>query len=199
MNINSDGSYEVLGWFRQLTSPQGDYIGSAPCEPREILNPSEFSNLNTQVGGVAKMAYDLGHRGLVGVDNFEVNKQNYEVVPSLTELNCRVPISGTAKIIADKLGAPFWINTNMECHELLLSIDDFQRVFRDHLLVEPRGFETEAKVLPQACRTFISKDGTPMVASSEFKALIVGPDQATCETLFLTLMNTGVIKVQKND
>ncbi|MBX7143281.1 MAG: hypothetical protein K1X79_02410 [Oligoflexia bacterium] len=178
MIVNANGSSTLEGCFAQLTGPDGDYRGSMPFDLAD-LGAEVRSDLQRQFKAVATLAHRLGHRGYIGVDFFVVKDAEGRAIPIMTEMNGRIPISGTAKIIADKLGASAWINVNLAApgHEPIKDIADFRRLFGDYAV--PNTDPTGCFVVPQAFRTLHGTDGK-IEPSCVLKALIVGPSAQAC-------------------
>lgn len=192
VRIESDGSYEILGWFKQLTDSEGNYMGSAKFAPEDSLTPEENGDLLLQIDEVVSYAHVAGLTGFLGVDFFSVETPSGKHEHYMTELNGRIPISGTAYIIAEKANAPSWINVNMETQIPICHIDNFLEIFGEYAYQAGDDLSSGPKVIPQAFRTFQSS--TAQLPSCGFKALIVGGTQQECEVLLNTLKKDGIIK-----
>jgi hypothetical protein len=177
MIIREDGSFSIEGYFCQITGADGDYRGSMPWNPEADLSEEALEQLSSGMEGIARYAYKSGLRGYIGVDFFVVKEPNETLSVVMTEMNGRIPISGAAKIIADKLQAPAWINVNLELPEPIYSYEDFNRQLGELAQLDPRGFG-RCQVIPQAFRTMY--DGERFQASRRLKALIVGPTKEEC-------------------
>lgn len=177
MVIRDDGSFSVEGYFCQITGADGDYRGSMPWDPGMELPADILEQLSRNMEGIARYAHDQGLRGYIGVDFFVTRNPAGEFGLVMTEMNGRIPISGAAKIIADKLQAPAWINVNLELPEPIYSYEDFTRQLGDLACDGPPSFD-RCQVIPQAFRTMY--DGERYQASGRLKALIVGPSQEEC-------------------
>jgi hypothetical protein len=188
MTMNKDGTYSTNGYFRQITGPEGDYRGSMPFDPRTEFPPTLVEDLESNLLGIARLARDYNLHGFIGVDFFIVEPApgQFEVV--MTELNGRIPISGAAKIIADKLSAPAWINVNLTLPEAIREYADFEAQMGELARFSPGDF-SECKVIPQAFRTMY--DGETVIPSSQLKALIIGPSQAACMACLEHLSERG--------
>jgi len=191
MVLNADGTYTVEGSFRQITGADGDYRGSMPFDPRADFPSGLVDSLEANLAGIARYAHELNLRGFIGVDFFIVESHpgNFEVV--MTELNGRIPISGASKIMADKIGAPAWINVNLDLPAVITSYEDFETQVGELSRFSPGDFSS-CKIIPQAFRTLY--DGDTMVPSGALKALIVGPSQAACMACLEDLSSSGLGK-----
>jgi hypothetical protein len=177
MIINDDGSHSVEGYFCQITGADGDYRGSMPWSPEADLPENILEQLEQSMRGIARYAFDRRLRGYIGVDFFVTKNPCGQFELVMTEMNGRIPISGAAKIIADKLKAPAWINVNLELPEPIYSYEDFTRQLGS--LANGTGSGSDrCQVIPQAFRTMY--DGEQYQASRQLKALIVGPSQQAC-------------------
>jgi len=182
MLLRSDGTFTIEGYFQQITGPEGDYRGSMPFDPNAELSPGAALDLERELGGIAAMAHRLGLRGFIGVDFFVIRDRLGDTHVRMTEMNGRIPISGTAKIIADKVGAPAWINVNLEAPEEIRAFDDFERLYGELARFQPGEFG-RCRIIPQAFRTIRGVDAAGdevLVPSRGFKALLVGPSAEAC-------------------
>lgn len=85
-------------------------MGERSLRPEEVIGVSAHTDLVAQVNGIIDYCHSLGLYGYAGVDFFCVKNSSGDIELFMTELNGRIPISGTAAIMARKLGAPAWIN-----------------------------------------------------------------------------------------
>jgi hypothetical protein len=184
VTIHDDGTFEVEGNFMQITGLDGDYRGSYPYSPEAEYGPKFAAELARQVRSVAAWLHSIGFRGRAGMDYFVVQNDSGELSVIMTEVNGRAPISGVAQVMAQKLGAPAWMNINVELPaELrgrpatLHSMDDFRDAFGEAAEFKPGDFSA-VRILPQAMRALHDEHGLA-VPSRKVKALIVGPNMDT--------------------
>jgi hypothetical protein len=191
--INTDGSFRTLGNYKQITGIDGDYIGSRPYDPNSEY--AEFSDrLHTNMETIVQYAMQNNHYGFAGVDYFAVKTPDGQIEFVMTELNARMPISGTAHIMAQKLQASAWINVNLEADKEIISFSDFEKMYSEHILTAndatllKNGQLNACKIIPQAFRTLQDNSGQ-IIPSAKFKALIVGPDIRSCERFLFSLQS----------
>jgi hypothetical protein len=189
VRIQQDGSYTVDAYFEQMTGSDGDYRGSCPFDPRAAFGLELESKLTKDIGRVVAWINSLGFRGRCGVDFFVVQDPQGSLQLLMTEVNGRSPISGVAKVIADKLGAPAWINVNVEAPSELNHMDDFRRIFGEYAEFTPGDF-SRARVIPQALRAMWGSDGL-VQGSTKAKLLLVGPSLQACQELREELSERG--------
>lgn len=108
--VNHDGSSEVITYTRQFTA-DGAYLGNECLTPSAETKPK----IDKMLAAVARMYNkELGYSGIFGVDYLLVRNASGEEVPVVIEANGR-PINSTyALIVAQKIGATYWINAKLE-------------------------------------------------------------------------------------
>ncbi len=191
MIVKEDGSYSIEGFFKQLTGTEGDYIGSVPFSPDLEFGSLLSEKLIQNLQGIVNFVHSIGVRGYIGVDFFLVQNDSGDIESVMTEVNSRIPISGTAMIMAQKLVAPSWINLNVESNFTITCIEDFYEQFGEAANFTPGDF-TKCRLIPQAFRTLVSED--TIIPSASFKALVVGPDPKACLEFVKELKSRGIAK-----
>jgi hypothetical protein len=117
---NIDGRYETRGWYQQNIGEDGAFLGSSPVElSPELLDLLEVTTAQVSAYCAANKLY-----GLAGKDLLVVKTPEGEIMPVLIELNGRPSSSENTHQVADKLGAPYWINLNMNAPMPVTSMDD---------------------------------------------------------------------------
>ena len=182
--ITTSDSHEVIGHFEQITTDEGEYLGNEPYYPDDEVR----EEIEEQVDRVAH--YNIrehGFRGIQGVDWFLINQAGEKRI-FIDELNSRPTANTPPVIIAQKLKAPHWINTNVYTDRPVYSIDDYiATVGRDFAYGKVM---VEGLVIPQSFRTLVTDSS--VIASSDFKVLILGRDQAHCHAIMDTLSARGI-------
>lgn len=187
--LRSDGTWELLGAFERITSGDGSFIGSRPIDLHERFGAKTVKDANVQFEAAVKFAYQIGLRGYLGMEFFVVrNGEKLESV--MIETNGRIPLIGSACIMAHKLAAPAWLDVNVTAREEIRSIDDFYRIFGEHAAFQPGDF-SKAKVILQASRTL--QGGELQLPSPQLKVLIVGESGAAAMGLLNQLRAEGRI------
>lgn len=180
---NSDETIDMIGHFSQITSETGEYLGNEPLHP----DSNQRRLIEEQINNVARYnIHENRYFGIQGVDWFLTRDQDGELMVTVTELNSRPTANTPPVIIAEKLGASHWINTNMYTNTPINSIDDYINIVGMY-----NAYSTPEKgmIIPQAFRTFVSRKET--IASSNFKALILGRDAQHCRKIMENL-NRGI-------
>lgn len=176
---------DVVGHFSQMTTDEGEYLGNEPIETTPEINQL----LKEQVLRVG--AYNMqenNYFGIQGIDWFLIEDAQGNLQVTVTELNARPTANTPPVIIAEKLAAPHWINTNLYTGRPMSSFEDFEKVIGSDLVWG--NPDTNGMVVPQAFRTMVRRDG--IVPSPNFKALILGKDAAHCRELMQSLIDRGI-------
>jgi len=185
---NKNGAINTIGHFKQLTSPEtGEYLGN---EPFNDIDEGMSAVVEEQVNRVGE--FNMTHNryyGIQGIDWFLMRGKDGAVNAYVVELNSRPTANTPPVIMAEKLHAPYWINTNVFTDQPIRSVDDFID------LVGPEyayGSPTEGgMVVPQAFRTIVRRKG--IEASPNFKILIMGSGPEHCREI-MQLLESKKIK-----
>lgn len=182
--ITNTNDHSIIGHFEQITTKEGEYLGNEPYYPTDSIR----SEIEKQVARVAE--YNMsehGFRGIQGVDWFLINQSGRNVI-YIDELNSRPTANTPPFIIAQKLGAPHWINTNVYTDKPIYTIDDYiSLIGRDLAYGE---LMKEGLVIPQAFRTLVTD--SQVFASPDFKILILGRDRKQCHDIMEQLSKRGI-------
>lgn len=190
---------KVIGHFRQITTPDGEYLGntSLPIDSNLNGNIRFTSQIRTLIeNNIAKIAlYNIqenGYYGIQGADWFLVLTNNDKLKIFIDEVNARPTANTPPVIIVDKLkkigrfSNPVWVNTNCYQDKPIKKIDDYIKLVGKEL-----AFGTnDSFVLPQSFRTLITGDN--IIPSADFKALVIAENQQTCEQTLSKLQDNGI-------
>ena len=189
---HKNGKVDVVFHSEQITSPEGEYLGSRPL----ISKDYEMTKLLTDV--LRKEAekvgrYNInenGYYGIQGIDWFIVENGS-KIEYYLTELNSRPIITTPAMIVAQKLGFPNWINTDVTVESPIRTIKDYrEEVGRMH--TDPRNLRTgRGIVVPIAFRTLTTSRGE-QIPSTQFKVLVCGRSHAECENIMADMVKNKI-------
>ncbi|MDP3758802.1 MAG: hypothetical protein Q8Q86_03710, partial [Candidatus Daviesbacteria bacterium] len=125
--------------------------------------------------------------GIQGVDWFLVRNRTGKVESYVVELNSRPTANTPPVIIADKLGADHWINTNVYTDRDIFDIEDYFAVIGRDLAL---GSIEEGLVIPQSFRTLVTERA--VFPSPNFKIMILGRNEKNCDGIFDKLKARGV-------
>lgn len=175
-----DGSISIVGHYGQLTTDSGEYLGNVP------YTPDDTARILIEAQARAVGSYNIRkheYYGVQGVDWFLIKLPNGQKAVYVVELNSRPTANTPPQIIADKLDAKAWINTNVFTDIPVTDIDGyFDVVGRDLAYGEP---ERAGLVVPQSFRTLRTDSGDH--PSGNFKVLILGGDPEHCARIQNTL------------
>jgi hypothetical protein len=185
----SDGTWESYGIFKQYTNDKGEYLGNEPIVQAD-LDTAQKGLIEAEVEKVARYNIDENrYFGLQGVDWFLIKRQDGTIACYIVELNARPTANTPPLIIAQKLGATFWLNIN--CFPAnrdfpIHTIDDYIHIVGKDLADGENG----QLVIPQAFRTFRTTDR--LIPSPDFKAMIIGRDRQDIAQIVLELHRRGI-------
>ena len=190
--VNQDGSYNVMHYYQQITD-EGIFLGSAPL----FLEAQDRALLENSMALVADHCRSLNLFGLVGVD-FMLVQEGDKLVPYLYELNGRPSSSAVAHRLADKLGAPYFINTAFKAVSAEVnSIADFERLLKSNpLTADLFDGEHERVVLTAPYAVWnLNEEGQPVLEQGhhKFKAMVVSHrSQEHCREARQRMIESGV-------
>jgi hypothetical protein len=193
MQLNSDGTAHVRGYFEQIVGPAGDFWGSCAFDPLKKFGPSMKAELDRQFHAIARYAREqLDLYGLVGVDFMIIQRPDGKIRPVMIELNGRPPISACSHIVGtEKLKAPFWVSRYMWTPNNLHSAADFEAVVTVNGKNYARTSPDEGAVIPMYLASVTHKDaaGNPsvVIAKNWAQILVAGRDKEHCEEIFRVL------------
>ncbi len=176
---------EIIGHFRQLTTEEGEYLGNRPYLD---IDPETVRMIREELVGVsAHSMRENGYYGVQGVDWFEIERPDNTVGVYITELNSRPTANTPPVIIAGKLDAEEWINTNFYTNRGIRSIDDYISIVGEDLAY---GSIDKGLVVPQSFRTHVTRD--QITPSEKFKGLIFGVSPHHCDAIMEVLQERGI-------
>lgn len=179
-----EGILSVVGYFQQITTEQGEYLGNRPLKPEEAVEEL----LIEQAARVANYSFRVNqYRGIQGVDWFLLRDKAGKIEPYAVELNSRPTANTPPVIIAGKLGADHWINTNVYTDRQIINIEDYLAVIGRELAL---GNNEDGLVIPQSFRTLVTERA--IFPSSNFKIMILGRDEDHCDAIIDKLRARGV-------
>ncbi len=180
------GEISLIGHYLQITTPEGEYLGNAP-----------FEGMPQQLEGLARAQaqhvsdYNVrenGYRGIAAIDWFATRDNYGGNRLSVCELNSRPTANTPPVIIAAKLGAAHFLNTNVYTSTMIEGIHDFIDVVgKDLAFGDPRN---EGMVVPQSFRTMVY--GDTIVGSPNFKVAVLGRDEDHCQQVIEQLSDKGI-------
>lgn len=180
-----NGDTSIVGHFVQLTTDIGEYLGNEPYVdmPDDIREMAEAQSLRVADYNVSEHNY----YGIAGVDWFVTESEGRRKV-WVVELNSRPTANTPPVIIAQKLGASHFLNTNVYTDTPIRNIDDFVGLIGEDLAF---GDPNESGiVVPQAFRTIVQREGTQ--PSPNFKIAILGRDSVHCRSVANLLSRAGI-------
>lgn len=178
------GSIDILGQFRQIISEDGEFLGSRSYYPEDKI----CALLEESIRAVGKYnIIENGYYGIQGSDWFLTQDMDGELQVYTVELNSRPIVSTFPAIIAQKLEAKHWINTNVYTQKPITSIDDYVSVMGAGLA---HGSVEDGLVIPLAFRTLSTRRKT--IPSPNFKIMILGRDPDHCDNVFNQLKTRGI-------
>ena len=194
--VKNDGSFSVERYFRQRVTAEGAYQGSQPFVE---LDPPTRADLDRAMEPLVKFCAAHGLFGIVGVDFMLVRLPDGIIEARIIELNGRPPVSASAAMAAEKLGAQAWINCNMWGPHELHTMDDFERMMTFAGVNHARTSLQEGLVFPLAFRALysLSADGSKELfhPSQSARILICGESIEHCEALLAQLIDEKKISL----
>ena len=178
----SDGTFEVLGFFRQRVDGDGNYCGS------ECFNPSndQSARILEQVRAISRYLADHNYAGLAGIDFMEIEGSNGPEV-RVIELNARPTMSSVCALVARKLPGEFYMNVNITAPHALESAQDVSAAFTlDGIDLTDPANSTGVTVVPLALRSMFVADQC-CVSSDRAKVLVSGPTEQACAQIMQRL------------
>lgn len=180
------GEISIIGHHTQITTVDGEYLGN---EPYADIDNRSRTIIEEQAQLVAHYnTREHEYFGIAAIDWFLTKNGSGQTKAAVVELNSRPTANTPPIIIADKLGAPHFINTNAYTDRPIHSIDDFLAVVGNDLAYG--DILGNGLVIPQAFRTLVRRQGT--IASPNFKLLILGRDSEHCHDVIQHLAKRGV-------
>jgi hypothetical protein len=179
-----NGGVHIIGHYDQITTDEGEYLGN---EPSTSLTNEMQQLIEEQVQRVAAYSMKENHYfGIQGVDLFLVHEsEGWRAY--ISELNSRPTANTPPVIIAQKLGAPHWINTNIYTDTPFEQMDDYIETVGKDLTY---GSWESGAVIPQAFRTLVRRGNT--IASPNCKIVILGRDAQHCREIQNQMIARGI-------
>lgn len=190
MQINSDHTAHVEGYFEQIIGPAGDFWGSCALDPAKKFGPFMKAELDRQFNAIAQYASEqLKLFGIVGVDFMIIERPDGKIRPVMIELNGRPPMSACSHIVGtEKLKAPFWISRYMWAPHDIHSAADFEEAVTVDGTNYARTSPDEGTVVPMylASVTHEDRQGKPsvVIAKNWAQILVAGKSRKHCEEIF---------------
>ena len=183
---HKDGTTEIIGHFQQTTTSDGEYLGNEPF-------PELSSEIRDLAVNQAKLvghynAQENGYFGISAIDWFMIDQPASQARLVVAELNSRPTANTPPVIIAQKMNAGHFINTNVYTGRPIRDIQDFVEIVGAELAY---GAADEAGlVVPQAFRTMVRR--SEVLASPNFKVAILGKDREHCQQIVAQLALKGI-------
>lgn len=188
--LRSDGSFEILGFFRQRVDADGNYCGSQSFTPDSELT----LKIVQQVRGVAKYLHQHGYAGLAGIDFMEIAKDSDSEV-RVIEVNARPTMSSVCALVARKLDSEFFMNVNINAPFELKTADDISKAFTLNGvdLTQPTN-DSGVVIVPLALRSmYVGQECR--VPSNRAKVLVSGDSEESCAAVLDALMRQNGINL----
>lgn len=198
MQVNHDGSCVIHGYFRQIVSPAGEFLGSCSFDPLQQFGVTIANELDSQFRGIARYCHEeLNLHGLVGVDFMLIEGPDSRLSTVMIELNGRPPISACSHIIGtEKLGAQFWVSKYVWAPQPLTSARDFEQLTFDGQNFLSRTSPTEGVIVPMYIASVfnrLSNGCTEVIIPKRWgQVLVAGESLEHCQELFKVLERNGV-------
>jgi hypothetical protein len=193
MEVHSDGSCRVKGYFEQIIGAAGEFLGSAAFDPLERFGPCMKAELDRQFGAIGRYCDErLQLQGIVGIDFMIIEDSNGEIRPVMIELNGRPPVSAFSHIVGtQKLSAPYWVSRCVSGPSTLESAGDFERLVTVGSTNYARTDWKTGAVIPM-CLATVSNHGdngstSVLSPSPRAQVLVAGESQAHCDEIFKLL------------
>lgn len=187
MVTGKSSQVRLIGHFRQITTAEGEYLGNRPYFPED--DASVETLIEEQAMRVAHYNIDQnGYYGIQGVDWFLIRDRQGGLQVRVTELNSRPTANTPPVIIAGKLGARHWINTNVYTDRPIRTIDDYIQVIGEDLAYGK--VDSDGLVIPQSFRTLVTDRS--IFPSPNFKVLIMAATEQQCDQITDKLRGRGV-------
>lgn len=179
-----DRRLSVVGHFQQITTEQGEYLGNRPLNPMETVEKL----LVEQTRSVAEYSCCVNqYYGIQGVDWFLIRDKTGKIQPYVVELNSRPTANTPPLIMATKLGAKHWVNTNIYTDRQIIDIRDYLDVIGRDLAL---GNIEDGLVIPQSFRTLVTR--RKVFPSPDFKLLILGTSSDHCDQIIEKLSKRSI-------
>lgn len=193
MQVNSDGTTSIKGYFEQIIGPAGDFWGSCAFDPVERFGFFMKYELERQFKGIGRYCQEeLSLFGLVGVDFMIIERPDGQIRPVMIELNGRPPISACSHIVGtEKLKAPFWVSRYMWAPNDLTSAADFEQAVTVGNTNYARTSPTEGAIIPMYLASVTHKDeqgrSEVVIKKNWAQILVAGENKEHCAELFQML------------
>lgn len=166
---------EIYGYFKQITGPTGDFIGSERFEPEGEMR----MQLDEVTRRVAQYNRDKGFFGVGGIDYFVIQRPDGKMQTFVLESNARPIISTYPYIVGERLGINEWTNTNVTLDRPIRSFEDFVESVGPDLLYQKGA---TSGIVPMAFRTVIDiNEG--VIDSPHCKLVILGSEERRKEIM----------------
>lgn len=179
-----DRGLSVIGHFQQITTEQGEYLGNRSFNSTEAVEELLVEQV-TRVAEYSRCANQ--YYGIQGVDWFLVRDKAGKIEPYVVELNSRPTANTPPAIMAAKLGAEHWVNTNLYTDRPIIDIGDYLDVIGRDLAL---GNIEEGLVIPQSFRTLVTR--RKVFPSPDFKVLILGTSSDHCNQIIDKLRHRSI-------
>lgn len=176
----------LIGHFRQITTPEGEYLGN-----RQYFSEDESVERLIEEQSIRVARYNIDQNsyfGIQGVDWFLIKDHKGRLQVRVTELNSRPTANTPPVIIANKLDASHWVNTNVYTDRPIRTIDDYIQVIGENLAYG--DINGDGLVIPQSFRTLVTSKS--VFSSPNFKILIMGKSEERCNQVIEQLSTRGI-------
>lgn len=153
MLVKSDGSCEVLAYYSQIIGKKGEFLGSSPAMLSKEVQVAIFP----EMAKVAAFCSELKLFGFMGLDFFLVKDSSGALKPIFIEMNGRPSSSLNTHLVATKIGAPYWINIDLQSDHEINTYDDFAKHFNGQEPFYPQNNPEEGMVIPLSLSAMYTK------------------------------------------
>ena len=147
---------DILAHAAQVTTDDGEYLGSAGINESDLGNLIDPQVLEQEISRVARYNREAnGFVGLQGIDWFLIEDRTGARRPFVVELNSRPIVSTMPVIISRRLGYSQWLNINCYTDVPITDFRDYESLVSRTLAY---GQDARGIVIPQSFRTLVSTE-----------------------------------------
>lgn len=186
--IAKNNQTEILAHAAQVTTDNGEYLGSAVIDESDLGNLVDLRLLEQEISKVARYNKEAnGFVGLQGIDWFLIENQAGLRRPFIVELNSRPIVSTMPVIISRRLGYSRWLNINCYTDIPITNFRDYENLVGRVLAY---GHDERGIVIPQSFRTLVSAED--ILPSPNFKVLLLTNSQTNLDRIREELIGRGI-------
>lgn len=164
---NIDGSVDYIGTFQQVTTEDGEYMGSRLYDPGDEV----AAQIHEQTLNIARFnSEENGYYGMAGADFMVIKDADGKLHVRIIEVNSRPPISAYPAIMAHNLGAEIdgyqseqatWENINLSSQRPIDNSIKIPDLIGQDLAFGVRDEEGNVlhQVIPIAVRSLVYQNG----------------------------------------